>query len=71
MTGQMNGKGGPLDRLRILYLYLYKKIGVFIRPVSFWLEELRVMGITPCHGYPFVSQVSLSVRFVCEENRVA
>jgi hypothetical protein len=40
-----------------------------VRPVSYWLE-LRVMGIIQCQGYPSVSWVSLSVRFVCEETRV-
>ncbi len=32
-----------------------------VRPVSYWLEELRVMGIIQCHGYHSVSWVSLSV----------
>jgi hypothetical protein len=26
-----------------------------IRPVSYWLEELRVMGIPQCNGYHLVS----------------
>jgi hypothetical protein len=44
---------------------IYKRIGFFavqnrcvcpsVRPVSYWLEELRVMGITPRQGYPSVS----------------
>ncbi len=47
-----------------------------VRPVSYWLEELRVMGITQCQGYHSVSgvslivMVSLGVRFVREEKRV-
>ncbi len=41
-----------------------KRIGFFslsvcpsIRPVSYWLKELRVMGITQCEGYPSVAWV--------------
>jgi hypothetical protein len=44
---------------------IYKRIGFFavqnrcvclsVRPVSYWLEELRVMGIPQCHGYHSVS----------------
>jgi hypothetical protein len=56
--------------LKNLLLLILKNWCVSVRPISYWLEELRVMGIIHCQGYPSVSGVSLSVRFVCEENRV-
>ncbi len=66
----LNTKETKIDCIKDKFSTYIKKL-VCARPSGILLaRRTQGNGITQCQGYPLMSWVSLSVQFVCEENRV-